>query len=247
MAIISFDVPQTQHIDWTGRLALRGDAVRTGLRDIAPILAGIFPGAVAVGAAVADSQVSNFVGWLGAPVIFAGSAHIAAISVLGVGGSALAALGTALAVNSRTAVYSAALSRPFSAQPLWFRLLAPYFLIDQLFALATGRMTEGRDEAWLRSYYLAAGIAVWLLWVPAVALGVGIGPVLPRGVPIDFALPALVVGLLVPALRGRPNLSAAVVAAAVSVAIGSTVPGVGFLIGGLAGMGVAMAMDGGPR
>jgi predicted branched-subunit amino acid permease len=125
---------------------------------------------------------------------------------------------TALAINARFLIYSAALSRTWRDQPRWFRWLAPYFLVDQLFALVGAQEGEGRDPAWMRGYYLAGAAVLWVTWLLVVAIGAAAGPVLPARQALAFASPALLTALVVPALRGRPALAAGLVASAVAVA-----------------------------
>lgn len=109
-------------------------AALAGVRDSAPILAVIALLGLLVGAAVAEAPLSNSTGWLGAAMIYAASAHLVAISLLGTGASAVAVVTAVLLINARGLVYSAALAPAMRGQPGWFRWTGPYFLVDPLFA-----------------------------------------------------------------------------------------------------------------
>lgn len=210
---------KTEHHGLMSRRALH-PAVAAGVRDSLPVLAGVVPFAIAIGAAVAASSMDDFAGWTGSFLVWAGSAHLAAVTLLGSGSSWLAALVTGLAINARFAVYSATLSPLFGGQPAWFRWTAPHFLVDQSFALALSRSPEERqDPAWFRRYYLALAATITLFWVPSIAVGVLAGPVIPESWPIEFAGPAALISLLAPGIRNQPALAAAVVGAVVCVAL----------------------------
>src|SRR5690606_27046825 len=65
-------------------------------------------------------------------------------------------------------------------QPTWFRWLGPYFLIDQMFAMASFRLDDSPDA--FRPYYMACALAFWSLWQVTVALGLVPGRIVPRAV-----------------------------------------------------------------
>jgi len=70
--------------------------------------------------------------------------------------ASLLIVATAAVINLRHLMYGGALSPRFRGQPRWFRLLGPYFLLDQVFALTSVR-TELDDDDW-RRYYLATSL-----------------------------------------------------------------------------------------
>jgi len=146
----------------------------------------------------------------------------------------------AIVVNARLVLYGAALASVFRAEPRWFRLVAPYFLTGQLYALSLRRVASNAEAGMLRWYYLTIGVAIWLVWVPAIALGVLLGPVLPPSWQLSFSAPLLMGGLLAPVLRGYPSWAAAVVGAAVSAATAAFPHGLGLLLGTMAGVAAAV-------
>ncbi|NND84203.1 MAG: branched-chain amino acid permease, partial [Acidimicrobiia bacterium] len=168
-------------------------------------------------------------GWL----IFAGAAQFTAVSLLGTGAGPVAAASAALIINSRHVMYSAALVPRFRTQPRWFQWLGPYVLVDQVFALGTGNV-DADDVEW-RSYYLGAGGFAWMAWQLAMGVGILIGPVLPDGLDLTFAIPAMFLGLLVVGIRSKAGAVAAVVGAVVTAALWQFGNGGGLLVGSIAG------------
>lgn len=211
-----------------------------GVRHMAPLLLGIGPFGLVLGVAVAESSVPNWAGFLSGPFIFGGSAQLVSITLLGEGAPAISAVVAALVVNTRHFMYSAAMVPKFRRQPRWFRRFGPYLLVDQVFALSIVRDDE--PLAW-RSYYLGAGISAGLLWFVTMAIGIGLGAVLPAGLGLEFAIPLVFIGLLVPTLMKPAPIVAAGVAVLVT-GLASSIPNRGgILIGGLAGMVAGALVD----
>jgi predicted branched-subunit amino acid permease len=198
-----------------------------------PLLLPAIPFALVIGVAIAESSVPNLAGWFSSSFMFGGASQLTAVTLLGDGAGAVAAIIGALTVNARHIMYSAALVPQFRTQPRWFRRFGPYLLLDQVFALASTHDAPPRN--W-RSYYIGAGATAWILWQLLVGAGVLFGPSISADLDIDFVVPALFLGLLVPALVRRPAAVAAVVGAAVTAAFWQIPNRGGMLVGGIAGV-----------
>jgi predicted branched-subunit amino acid permease len=209
-------------------------AARQGVIDALPLFVPAIPFGLVIGLAITESGMNPFVGWSGSWLIFGGAAQLTLVTLLGSGVAVAAAVGTALVVNARHLMYSAALAPTFQSQPRWFRWLGPYLLIDQLFALTTVRPEEEPDG--FRSYYLAAGATFWVLWLVVVAFGLLLGPVVPEEWNLDFAIPILFIGLLVLGIDHWPEIVAALVGAGVTYLAAGLPNRTGLLVGAVVGM-----------
>ena len=199
-----------------------------------PLMIPAFPFGAVLGLAIAETPVvPNFIGWLSSSIIFGGAAQLTAVTLLAAGAGFFPPLLGALVVNVRHVMYSAALVPKFRGQPKWFRILGPYFLLDQNFALSS--VNDDQPDEW-RAYYLGAGALAWVSWQFAVAFGILVGPILPESFDLSFAVPALFIGLLVPTLRTKPATFAAVVGVVVTVVFAGIANRGGMLIGGVAGV-----------
>ena len=205
-----------------------------GMRHMAPLLLPIGPFGLVLGLAIAESPVPDLAGWLSCSLIFGGAAQLTAVTLLGEGAGAIAALIGALTVNARHVMYSAALVPRFRGQPRWFRRFGPYLMVDQLFAVASTHR-DTRPEHW-RAYYLAAGLTAWTLWQVVVALGIVLGPTVATDIDVSFTVPALFLALLVPSLVRRPAVVAALVGATVTAGLWLIPNRGGMLVGGVAGV-----------
>ena len=76
-----------------------------------------------------------WIAWLSAPLVFAGAAQLAMITLAGTA-SLWAVITAVLVINTRHVMYSAALAPTFRRQPRWMRWVGPSFMVDQTFALA---------------------------------------------------------------------------------------------------------------
>ena len=218
----------------TRRLAPRRMWV-AAVRDLAPAFLGLIPFALLLGVSTADAGIDPGTGLLGAALIYAGTANLSAVVLLGDGAGLLAILATVAIVNARFVMYGAAIEHRFRHQPGWFRWLAPHFLIDQTFAAASARSDVDEPQQF-RRYWLAAGGILGAAWVTVVGLGMALGPVLPADSPLEFAAPAMFIGMLVPQVAGRPALASVLGAVAGTLAASSAPNGSSVLVGAVTGV-----------
>lgn len=207
---------------------------RRGVIDALPLFVPAIPFGLVIGLAITNTGMNPFVGWSGSWLIFGGAAQLTLVTLLGGGVAVAAAVGTALVVNARHLMYSAALAPTFQRQPRWFRWFGPYLLIDQLFALTTLRLDDETDS--FRAYYLAVGATFWILWSVVVALGLLLGPVVPEQWNLEFAIPILFIGLLVLGIEHWPELVAALAGAGVTYLAAGLPNRTGLLVGAFIGM-----------
>jgi predicted branched-subunit amino acid permease len=213
----------------------RGDAVR----DVLTVAPGIVPFGIALGVVIASSSMGDGAGLLGAPLVYGGSAQLTATTMFQQGASLLAVVGSALIMNARLLLYSASLAPRFSAQPAWFRLAAPHFIIDQTYLSALRR--PGHAGRRFRAYWLWLGLGVMAVWSAAVGIGVLVGPRLPSLPHLTLAGTALFVGMLMPRICDRPSVTAAITAAIVAPLAAQVLPTAGVVVGAAAGMAAGVA------
>ncbi|TNM48335.1 branched-chain amino acid permease [Nocardioides albidus] len=199
------------------------------------------PFAFVIGVAVTEAQIGPVTGWSSAPIIYAGAGQLTLITLLGSGAAWAAAVTAALVVNARHAMYSVALAPTFQRQPAWFRWVGSYLLIDQVFVLAERRKND--PPAAFRRYYLGVGLSFCVLWFLFIALGLVLGPVVPTGWGLEFAVPVMFTGMLIPGLDSSPKWVAVLVAAVVTVACAGLPNRAGLLVGAVAGIVAGVLAD----
>jgi len=209
------------------------DAVAT--RDAIPMIVAVLPFGFVVGVAMTQSGMPTWIAWLTSPLIFAGASQMVVIT-LAATSTVWGVIVAGLVVNLRHVMYAAALARPMQTQPTWFRWLAPYFLVDQMFALVTLRLSQYPSASALRRYYLVGSVFFLLSWIAVTTLGMVVGPVIPESWRFEFAVPLLFVGMVLVAVDKLPQAVAAVVGGAVGLATAGMSDRLGILVGALAGV-----------
>jgi predicted branched-subunit amino acid permease len=220
-------------------------AFRAGAASVAPMLVGIVPFGLVAGATPAENGLGDAAAVGFSTIVFAGASQLAAIDVLGDGGSALVAALAAWTINLRMLLYAASLAPHLATETLRTRLGVAYLLTDQAYAVSIQRWGTGNDEVELRvPFYLGAGLTLWASWQLATIAGILVGPVLPDDVPLEFAVPLVFLVLLVPALSSLPAVVAGVVGGAGAVLAAEAGAGSwSLLIGALAGIAAGTVAD----
>jgi branched chain amino acid efflux pump len=193
---------------------------RDGVRAAAPL-------AVAVAAfGVSFGLLARAAGWgWAAPIVmsattFAGSAQFAAVSVLGAGGTVAAAVVSALLLNARYGPIGVTVA-PYLTGPAWSRFLHAQLVVDESWAIAA----EGHGRFNVRML-IGAGLTLYAAWIGGTALGALGGELLgdPATLGLDAAFPALFLALLVPQVRDRRTLAAALLGGAIALALTPVAP-----------------------
>jgi len=163
-------------------------------------------------------------GWL-APIVmsattFAGSAQFAAASILGDGGTVAATVAAALLLNARYAPIGVSVA-PWLSGPWWRRFLHAQLVVDESWAIAA--RGEGRYDPRI---LVGAGLLLCAAWVLGTAIGAVGGRALgdPATLGLDAAFPALFLALLVPQVRSRRPLFAALLGATIALVLTPLTP-----------------------
>lgn len=218
---------------------------RAFLAGARQIIALGFPGipfGMVIGVVVAESGVGDLAGWSSSWIILAGAANLAALELMAEQASAAVVLLTVAFINSRHAMYSAAVRPKFAGFPNWFRWVGPYFLIDQVFALANAQPDDmpDRERMW---HYFGSAITLWILWVASVTAGLFLGDVIDPDWHLTFAVPLLFTGLMLLSISNRPGIVAAVVGGGVALLTADFPQGSGVIVAIISGVTAAAVAE----
>ena len=200
-----------------------GRGIRRGVRLAAPLV----PAAAALGASFGVlARTAHFdaaAAVLMSATTFAGSAQVAAVSVLGAGGGVAAAVVAALLLNARYAPIGISVAHGFRGS-VARRLAESQLVVDGSWALS-----GGGTPSFERPILLGVGAALWVAWVGGTVVGALVGQEIgdPSALGLDGAFAALFVALLAGQLRDRRRVAAAAVGAAIAAVLTPfTSPGV---------------------
>jgi len=169
---------------------------------------------VAAGFSVAQTCVMSL-------VAFTGASQFMFVSVIGAGGSAAAALPPAILLAARNGIYALSLGSVLRRAG-WRRALDAHLVIDESTAMA---LAQDEPEQRRRGFVLTA-LAIFACWNLGTLAGALAGGVL--GAPETYGLhaifPAVFLALLVPQVRSREVLAAALAGAGIALLLVPAAP-----------------------
>ncbi|WP_217140670.1 AzlC family ABC transporter permease [Streptomyces sp. AC627_RSS907] len=192
------------------------------LRDVALVSAAGGIVGVSFGAIAVAGGLPVWVPVVMSLLVYAGSAQFSAVGVLLAGGGPVAAAATGLLLNTRTAAFSLAVADTIGTGRV-ARLLGAHLVTDETVAFALAQP----DPARRRAAFWLSGVALFAVWNAGVLLGALAGTALGDTATygLDAAFPAVLVALVLPALRQDAGLRrAALPGAAVALALTPSVP-----------------------
>ena len=210
----------------------------TGVRAGAPFILVIVPFATLFGVVASEAGLSIFEALVFSFAVIAGAAQFTALQLMQEHAPTLIVLISALAVNLRLAMYSAALTPHFGAAPLWQRALVAYMIVDQSFTCSATAFE--RNPQWTLpqklAFFFGTCAPLLPLFLVAVVIGGMIGKQIPPEFALDFAVPITFLALVAPMLRTVAHLAAALTAILVALALAWVPYDLGLLFAGVLGM-----------
>lgn len=257
----------------TTALSSPRSAFVAGLKGVAPILLGVIPfgmiyGVLAIGAGLSPAAAQAM-----SAIVFAGSAQFVGAQLFRVGTPGVVLVLTTLIVNLRHMLYSASVAPYIAHLSWRWKALLAYLLTDEAYAVAithylslpplppnaggsdmpstpaptavTGSPPRigGAGGQYSHFHFLGAGLGLWSCWQLSTALGIALGAQIPASWALDFTLALTFIALVVPALKDRPSLAAALSAGIVAVAAASWPYKLGIMAAALTGIVVGLWLD----
>lgn len=179
-----------------------GSEITRGCVAVLPMLIGIIPFALLLGAQAAAKGMTAIELPLMTGLNFAGGSEFAAIALWTSPPHLLAIIMVTFLVNSRHLLMGAAMAPHLGHLPLRKAVPALLVMCDESWALgmadAARRRQAGMTPGFSMAYYVGVAGSLWLMWVLFTGLGVLIGPVLGDITRwgFDMAFPAVFLVLL---------------------------------------------------
>ena len=218
-----------------------------GVRDEAPILLGVVPFGLLFGALAISSHLSSLASQAMSAIIFAGSAQFIAAQLVGTSTSSLVILMVVFVVNLRHALYSASVAPHVNHLNTGWKLLLSYLLTDEAYAVTITHYNREGDTETGHWYFLGAGLTLWTSWQLSTAVGIFIGAQIPASWPLGFILPLTFIALVVPALKDRAGIAAALVAGIIGLLALGLPYKTGLLLAALIGILTGLVIEGRPK
>lgn len=189
-----------------------------GARDMVGTALGIAAWGLVTGVAMAKSGLPMPLMVLMSLLVFAGSAQLAVLPLLGGGAPLWVVWATAACINLRFVIFSAGWRPYFATLPRAQRLRISYFAADLNYALFMRRFAEPRPAPGQVPYFWGGAACNWLAWQLPSLLGLAFADRIPASWGLGFAGTLALLGITLSMLHDRATWVAAAVAGCAAVA-----------------------------
>jgi 4-azaleucine resistance transporter AzlC len=222
----------------------RGKQFRRGLRSILPILLAVTPFGVIYGALARESGIPVAAAQSMSFIVFAGSSQFVTTQLVGQAVPGLVIVLTIFVVNLRHALYSASIAPYLQHLPARWKAGLAYLLTDEAYAVSILHYEKEGSSGNQHWFLLGAGLGLWTCWQLSTMAGIFLGAVIPSSWSLDFALPLTFIALIVPALRDRAGVTAALVAGTAAVVTFALPYKLGIITAALVGVAAGLLVEG---
>jgi 4-azaleucine resistance transporter AzlC len=214
-----------------------------GARAEIPLLIGVIPFGLIYGALAVNAGLSNAEAQLMSAIVFAGSAQFITAQLVHEAAPGLVIVLTIAIVNLRHMLYSASMAPYIASLPARWKAVLSYLLTDEAYAPTILHYEKHGVTPYAHWFWLGAGCTLWTFWQTSTAVGIFLGAAIPESWSLDFALPLTFIAMLVPVLRGRPAIAAALSAGVVALLAFSLPYKLGLIVAALVGILVGTLLE----
>ena len=212
-----------------------------------PMMLGVIPFGLIFGVAVNAAAMPAIPAQATSSVIFAGASQMIFARMFGEGAPLLTIVITAAIINLRHVLYSASIAPYLKTFSRGWKFLLAYLLTDEAYAVSVTHLSTLPKDAPLARlfkqwYVFGAGITLWIGWQISTGVGIFIGGSIPPEWSLDFSLPLTFIAIVVPALRDRAGIAAAILAG-IAVVLAAMPLRLGLVTATLLGIAIGMFIE----
>ena len=207
-----------------------------GVQAELPLLIGVMPFGMIYGVLALNAGLMPAPAQLMSSIVFAGSAQFITTQLIRDAVPGIVIVLTIAVVNLRHMLYSASIAPYVRALPMPWKVLLSYLLTDEAYAVTITNYEKESATLSAHWFFLGAGLTLWISWQISTAVGVWLGTTLPESWPLNFALPITFIALIMPALKDRPAIAAAISAGAVALLTYNLPYKLGLMLAGVLGI-----------
>jgi 4-azaleucine resistance transporter AzlC len=215
-----------------------------GVRAALPLLIGVSPFGMIYGVLALGAGLSAGAAQAMSVIVFAGSAQFVITQLIGLGTPWGVIVLTAFVVNVRHVLYSVSIAPHLQPLPSSWKALLSYLLTDETYAVTIARYNHHTAGAYRHCFFLGAGLTLWCGWQISTAVGLLLGGQVPSTWSLDFTLPLIFIALVVPAMKDRADVVAALTAGGVALLAAGLPLKLGLVAAALAGILGGLAVEG---
>ena len=214
-----------------------------GVRAEIPLLIGVFPFGMIYGALALNAGLSKPAAQMMSSMVFAGSAQFITTQLVRESAPGFVIVLTIAVVNLRHMLSSASLAPYLASISTRWKILLSYLLTDEAYAPSIVNYEKEGVTPFNHWFLFGAGLALWTIWQMSTALGIFLGAAIPESWSLDFALPLTFIAMVVPVLKNRPAIAAALSAGVVALVAYSLPYKLGLIVAALVGIAVGTLLE----
>ena len=204
---------------------------------------GVFPFGLIYGALALNAGLSTAAAQMMSSIVFAGSAQFITTQLVRESTPGFVIVLTIAVVNLRHMLYSASLAPYAASLPARWKVILSYLLTDEAYAPSIIHYEQEGPTPHAHWFWLGAGFSLWLIWQLSTALGIFLGAAIPESWSLDFALPLTFIAMVVPVLKERPAIAAAL-SAGITALVAFALPyKLGLIVAALVGILVGTLLE----
>ena len=207
-----------------------------GLKAIAPLMPGSAAFGLAFGALIPAAGINPWTGLFASASVMAGASQISIIESIRADAPAFIAVLTALIINARFALYSAALGPVFAGFPRRWKLGLTHLMTDQSAVVTLQNADRYPDPVRRRWFIVGGAVPFTSVWIIGTVVGIVAGPIIPDSWNIGFIVPLMFIAVMIPGLKRPEELVGFGVTAVVVLASRGLPFGLNVLTGIIAGL-----------
>ncbi len=212
-------------------------------QTIVPVLFGALPFGLVVGIVSAENNLTTLQTLVQTTAIFAGASQLVMLDLLGNEAALWVIFISTGILNLRHVIYSAALSPHYKHLSTAWKALLSFVMVDQVYALSNAHIENSPDEKNLHWYHMGLATPIILIWTSATLCGYALGPIIPESWGLSFVIPLMFLALLVPAIKNRAYLAAALVSTVIALAAHSLPNNLGMIAATFGAITVGLLLD----
>ncbi len=220
-------------------------AFREGARAYLPMVLPVAIWGLVTGVAIVNAGMPLWMAITFSIPVYAGSAQLAVLPLLAVHAPLPVVWATALLVNMRFVIFSAASRSYFTKMTAPQRLLAGYINGDLGFAMFASRFgaDQERDSPQQYGYFYGINGVNWLAWHGSSVVGMVVGGFAPTSWGLELAATMALLAVLIPFATRFPALAGVAVTGVLAVLTANMPMKLGLLLSVLVGATVAVTAE----
>jgi len=214
-----------------------------GIKAVLPLMLGVIPFGMIYGILAVSVGVPANVAQMMSVIIFAGSSQFVSAQLFGLSVPAVINIFTVWVINLRHGLYSGSIAPYLQKLPTRWKWLLGYLLTDEAYAVSIIHYQQEGDDRNKQWFFLGSGLTLWTIWQLSTAAGIFLGASVPTSWSLDFTLALTFIALVVPGIKDRASLGAALSAGLVAVVLFNLPLKLGLLAASLIGILVGLLLE----